>query len=457
VQKAAAETYSTPSLEAAQAYAHGQEAWWAEKPAEAIGEFQRAIQLDANMGRAYAGLATNYANTNNSAEAEHYFDLAMRKSDRMTEREKLRTYGAYYLFRSNYDKAREALTELTNKYPGDDAGQANLAYANFISHNIPRAVELQKALVQRKPDDNAFNRGNLALYEMYSGQFDAAIQQAQATLKVTPKAPFALKAMSMSQFAMGKTEEAAATYAVMVQSGPQLASLGTMGLADIALYEGRNRDAAQILEKGIAADLENKNVSAAAVKLAALAAVQHSAATAERSLKTDKAAAFSAARVLLEVKQETRALEVAKQIGSRPEPEPRALAKLLEGEALLARGNAQEAIQVFQEALKLNDSWIGRMDLGRAYLVSQFYPEASSEFNACIKRVGEATAVFLDDTPSFRYFPPVYYYLGQAQQGLKSDAAKDSYQKFLTMKSKADADDSMVADARKRLAQVSGN
>jgi len=29
----------------------------------------------------------------------------------------------------------------------------------------------------------------------------------------------------------------------------------------------------------------------------------------------------------------------------------------------------------------------------------------------------EATAVFLDDVPTYRLFPPVYYYLGRAQEG----------------------------------------
>ena len=49
----------------------------------------------------------------------------------------------------------------------------------------------------------------------------------------------------------------------------------------------------------------------------------------------------------------------------------------------------------------------------------------------CLKRKGEATSIFLDDFPSYRYFAPVYYYLGRAQEGLKSPAAKESYQKFL--------------------------
>ena len=452
VQLAAAETYSTPSLEAAQSYAHGQDAQWAGKQEEAIQDYLRAIQLDPNMGRAYAGVAVNYRNMGNRAEAERYFRLAMSHLDRMSEREQLRTYGAYYLFRGNYDQASEKLAELTRKFPADDAAQTNLVYSYFESRNIARAVDAQKEVVKRKPD--VLNSGNLALYEMYGGQFDAAIQQAGQVLTHNPNYQLALVALALSQFAEDKPAEAAATYAKLQATGADGASVASIGLADMALYDGRNTEAIRILEKGVDDDIANKNVSAAAVKLAAMAAAQHSPATAERALKTDKEAAFPAARVLLDARQEGRALEVARQIGERPEPDPQAESKLLDGEAQLLKGRPQEALRLFQEAQKLADSWLARFDLGRAYLAAQLYQEASDQFNTCLNRKGEATAVFFDDTPSYRYFPPLYYYLGLTQQALKLDSAKESFRKFLNIKAKADPGDPLVADARKHAVEL---
>lgn len=456
VQIAAAETYGTPSLEAAQSYAQGQDAQWAGNPDAAIKAYLRAVALDPNMGRAYAGIAANYRTLGNRAEAEKYYQLAISKIDRMSEREQLRTYGSYYLFRGNYDQASQKLAELTRKFPADDAGQSNLVYSYFISHNLSRAVEAQKELVKRQPD-SVFNRANLALYEMYASQFEDAIQQAREVLKRNASNPLALVALALSQFADGKPADAAASYAQLEATGADGASVATMGLADMALYEGRNRDAAQILEKGAAADLANRNASAAAVKLAALAGALHSPATAERAYQTDKGAAFAAARVLLDTKHAGKALDIAKQIGARPEPEPQSLARLLEGEALLAQGNPQEAAQVFQDAQKLADSWLARLDLGRAYLDAGLYQEAADQFDTCVKRNGEATAVFMDDTPSYHYFPPVYYYLARAQQGLNSAAAAGTYRKFLATKAKADAGDPMVADAGRRLAALSAH
>jgi hypothetical protein len=59
--------------------------------------------------------------------------------------------------------------------------------------------------------------------------------------------------------------------------------------------------------------------------------------------------------------------------------------------------------------------------------------------------------VFFDDVPSYRYFPPVYYYLGRAQEGLKGAGAADSYKTYLSIKAKADPGDRLASDARKRL------
>ena len=66
-----------------------------------------------------------------------------------------------------------------------------------------------------------------------------------------------------------------------------------------------------------------------------------------------------------------------------------------------------------------------------------------------MKRRGEATALFLDESPTYYLFPPVYYYLGRAQEGLKSSAASDSYNAFIAIKN--GGQDPLLADARGRV------
>ena len=93
---------------------------------------------------------------------------------------------------------------------------------------------------------------------------------------------------------------------------------------------------------------------------------------------------------------------------------------------------------------------MGRFDLGRAYVALEAFAEAGSELETCLKRRGEATALFLDEVPTYHAFPAVYYYLGRAQEGLKSPAAAESYKTFVGMKQKSEKDP-LVADARHRL------
>ncbi len=108
-----------------------------------------------------------------------------------------------------------------------------------------------------------------------------------------------------------------------------------------------------------------------------------------------------------------------------------------------------EAIQSCEKAQKISNSWLGHFYLGKAYLQNGSFTEADSEFELCLKRRGEASAVFLDDVPTFRLVPPVYYFLARAQEGLKSPSAAETYRTFLKMQPSGSGD--LITDARRRL------
>jgi serine/threonine protein kinase/tetratricopeptide (TPR) repeat protein len=452
----ATETYSSSSLEAAQEYAKGQDFQWAQNYEQAIKAYQRAIQFDPEMGRAYAGLAASDANLFHLDDADANYKLALSKTGRMTEREQYRTRAGYYLFTRNDQKAIDELTALLKQYPADDSARINLATAYFYNRNFEAARKEGQQAIEISPK-NVLYRSNSSLYAMYAGQFDEAIKMAAQAIKLNPGATSPYLATALSQFALGKITDAEATYHTLETKGPRGASRAGMGLADMALYEGRTADAIAILEMGIKTDSEtDKKSSAAANKLVALAGARRNRPqavdAAEQALAINSTAgyAFGAARVLIEAGQDAKAQEIARKMGSELAPELRAWSKLIEGEIQLRRGKSQAAMDLFQEAQKLADTWIGRLDLGRAYLDGGHFAEAASEFDACEKRKGEATSVFFDDVPSFRYYPQVYYYRAQVLEGLKSKDAGDLYKAFLTIKSKADAGDPMVADARRK-------
>ena len=85
--------------------------------------------------------------------------------------------------------------------------------------------------------------------------------------------------------------------------------------------------------------------------------------------------------------------------------------------------------------------------MGRADLEASAYLEADAEFDRCVKRRGEAMALFLDEVPTYGYFPQVYYYIGRAREGLKTASFGDSYRAFLGIRGAA-GEDPLLADAR---------
>ena len=91
------------------------------------------------------------------------WDEAFRRSDRMTDREKLRTFGGYYLgIARNYDKAIETYEELIAKFPSDSAGFNNLAIAHFNLLHFGKALEYGRNAIEIYPKTYKY-RSNYAL------------------------------------------------------------------------------------------------------------------------------------------------------------------------------------------------------------------------------------------------------------------------------------------------------
>ena len=457
VQQTAAETFSAGSLEAAHEYGVAQELQWAGKWDEAIQRYSKAVELDKNLGRAYAGIAAVENNRGRPQEAAKYYQLALARMDRMSDREKYRTRGGYFLLTRKPDSAIEEFTNLVRQYPADTAGIANLAFAYFVKRDMANALEWGRRAIEIYPK-NVPQRNNYGLIAMYAGDFEIGAREQKTVLSMNPQFVLAYVGLALSQLGAGQPAEALATWNKLAGIGPAGASAAAAGLADLALYQGRIGDARTILEGPIETDLAAKNPDEAARKLTTLAEAQLEAgqapkaiAAAERalSLSQDIAVSVSAARVLIEAGEESKGLSVAARLEERLEPDPQMYALLLHGEAELRKRNFREALARFKEARKQADSWLVRYDLARAYVEAGSFTEADTELDACIKRRGEAAAVYLDEVPTFRVFPPVYYYLGRLRQGLKSADANEAFKTFFGFQTGEGGP--LAADARKRL------
>jgi tetratricopeptide (TPR) repeat protein/tRNA A-37 threonylcarbamoyl transferase component Bud32 len=459
IKEASKETFTAASLEAMKAYARAQDLTTAGKDEEAIKEYLKALEIDPNLGRAYAGLAVVYRNRGELGEARKYYDKAMGFLDQMTEREKIRTRGGYYFVNKNYKKAIEEFGALRSQFPMDLAGIINLPLAHFFARDMPRAFEEGKKAVEAYPD-RVNPLYNLVWYAIGADRLEEAEAAAQKVIKLDPGFAEARVCLGLIRIVQGRTGEATAEYKRLEEGGAYAASLGAAGLADLALYEGRQDEARRILESAIPADIKNGLNAFATQKRIMLAEVLASLGRPADALKfveealsgtSNESVLYSGAMIVLGAGKVERAQSLAATLGAMPSPEPQAYARLVEGEIDLLKGKLPEAIKKFHEAQGQVDTWIGHVALGRAYLAAGQFTEAYSEFESCLKRRGEAASVFLDDLPSMKRLPQVYYYLGRSQEGLKIGAAKESYKKYLEIKILA-AGDPLVEDAKRRLA-----
>ena len=454
------ETFTTASLEAMRSYAAAQEFLDSGNTENAVREYKKALSQDADFGRAYSGLAVAHLNLGRPEEAQQYFDKALSLLHKMSERERLRTRGVYYIHVGNYPKAIDEYEELVDKFPSDGAGFNNLALALFYTRDFRRALETGRRAADLFPND-LLARGNLAIYATYVGDFETAIRESETVLEINPAYENPYVALALAHVANGEPEEAARVYHRLAEVSERGASLAAMGLSDLAIYEGRLVDAESILTPALARDEERNDRFGAANKLTTLALVHAERGrldaavdAAERSLTWSDAMGVlvRAASVFLAVKPE-RALEIAAALESRDDADAQSYGILLRGEAALAKGETAQAIDLLRAASERADTWLSRMALGRAFLQAGAFVEASSELDACFRRRGEATALFLDDVPSYHVAPQLHYFLALSQEGLKSAGAADSYRVFLRIKGKGEKT-GLVAEAERRLSAL---
>ena len=457
---AEAETFTTASLEATHEYAEAQEARYAGKTAEAIKGFRRAVELDPNFGSAYGNLGALYWNDGNQADAINYFKLAMQHIDRMTDREKYRTRGGYYLAVSDGDKAVEEFSALVKQYPADSMGLSALAHAYYLRHDMAKAVDASRRAVEIYPK-NVVYRTNASLYALFAGDYDTSEREARAVLDINPVYEDAFTILALCETAKGNFDKATEHWHKVESLSAGGASSASGGLADLALYRSDPEQAISELQKGIDGDVVANGTDAAAKKYVIMAEAQLMAGKKADALKSVKQGLamskanvmFAAARVYLMAGDLAEAGALSAELSKQLEFTPQAFGKLIDGDIQLSHGNARQAVQLYRESERLADSWLAHFDLARAYIAAEAYTDASTELETCLRRRGEATDIYIDEQQTFRYFPATYYYLGRALEGLKSAQAADAYKNFLAMKV-PNAHDPMVDDAKKRLAKM---
>lgn len=108
---------TTRSLEALRSFAEGSRAW-AKSDYRLAGElWHRAVDIDTGFAMAYGSLGSFYYYHHERAKGEHYYDLALQRANRLTERERLRLLESQAGYRGDVDSSLALTKVIAGRYP----------------------------------------------------------------------------------------------------------------------------------------------------------------------------------------------------------------------------------------------------------------------------------------------------------------------------------------------------
>jgi Tfp pilus assembly protein PilF len=156
-------------------------------------------------------MAAMALNLGRPSDAAKYMKQAMEHMDRMTERERYRYRGLYYLTTGDWQNCVQEFTQLVTRYPADRVGQNNLATCYTQLRNAPKAVEAAQHAVEIVPR-GVGPRLNLAFISAFAGDFVASEKEARTALEISPSSAQGFLVLAEAQLGQGEIDKAAEGY-----------------------------------------------------------------------------------------------------------------------------------------------------------------------------------------------------------------------------------------------------
>ena len=450
---------SASSVEVLRLYTAAQNASANNKWPEAQEHLLNAIKVDPNFGLGYLLLSGVSRNLGNAQAATDYVEKAMSHLDGMTGRERMTTRGMYFRLNGDYKQCLQEYEALIKAYSADIVGRNQLAVCAGYLRDFQKAREQMAEIVKLLPNRTIF-RNNLAFQNLYLGDFAEAEAQARIVLGQDAADTHGHFILGISVLAQERPKEAIEAFTSGAKVRPPGPTFTKSGLGDAAVYEGRYSDAIRIAEEGASADIAAKSTDRAAAKILQQAHANlfrgqkpAAVASAQRALGLSKAlkVRFLGARILIEAGEPKLAAPVADELLKAPQPEPQAYGKLLKSMTARMANDHAGAIKAAEDANATLDTWIGHFDLGRAYLQARQFAQADAEFDRCVTRRGEAVLMFLDEEPTYGYFPLVYYYQGLVREGMGLSAT-DKFNEYLKIR-RAAGEDPLIPVLQRRVSK----
>jgi serine/threonine protein kinase/Flp pilus assembly protein TadD len=147
---------TTGSLEALKAFSDGRRNARENGESAALPFYKRALELDPNFAQASAALGTVYSNLGQPNLATAAFKKAYELRDRVSERERFDIESKYFtLVTGELDKADHSYSEWALDYPGDYHPRGNLGVNYITLGQYEKAVDETNACLKIRPENTA--------------------------------------------------------------------------------------------------------------------------------------------------------------------------------------------------------------------------------------------------------------------------------------------------------------
>jgi serine/threonine protein kinase/Flp pilus assembly protein TadD len=456
IQKYDAPIYqaTTSSLEALKVYSLGVEQQLKGKYVEGIPFFKRATEMDPNFARAYAAMSTMYSNSRQYDLAAEASRKAYDLRDRVGEYEKLYITQVYYdNVTGELEKYLETLGQWKRVYPRESAPHNNLAVKYNDLGQFDKAAEEAREAILLNPNA-ASGRSLLATSFVGLNRFDEArdiIGQA-----LSQKLDNLRMHQNLYRIAFVQGDPAAMKQEIEWAKGKPEEYAAQSWQADAAAFSGQLRKAREF-SSGAFELAQRRDLKEVAAQIAAGAAVRGAQFGDCRKVKDQTANALALSHGQLTLALSANALAVCGEFGQTKSildelgqrfPTDTLLNQertpLIQAHLEMRRGNPVQALQLLETTRPYGAYLLFPIAYlrGQAYLSEQKGTEAATQFQEILAHRGWSALSY--------FYPLAHVGLARAA-ALQGDTAKarQAYQDFFALWKDADADLSILIEAKK--------
>jgi len=254
------EQVTTSSLEALKSYSQG---FKAQNTTVAIPYYKRSVELDPNFATAWLSLGVAYSNLGETGVSNEYFGKAYSLRDRVSDRERFRIEGDYYLFvTGDTEKARQTYEQWVQAYPRDFIARTDLGIIYIALAQWEKAVAETLQANRLNPDDPV-SSGNLVDDYAFANRLDEAKSAYESAISRKLGTADLHRGRYGVAFLEGDSAAMARQVALAVGK-PDWEDVLLSTASDTEGYYGRLAKARELSRKAVAAaERDNRNETAA--------------------------------------------------------------------------------------------------------------------------------------------------------------------------------------------------